>query len=426
MTKWLKCFLLIIGLSRVEIHAEQLSCEVNAESAILINADTGAILYEKNAHTLQYPASITKIATAAYALKKLGNKLDEMIVADQESIVSISDEKRKNGNYSAPAYWLCPGASHIGIKKGEEMSFRDLLYGMMIASGNDAANVIAQHVDGSVPACMDAINAYLKSLGCKKTTFYNPHGLHHPKHQTTAYDMAIMTREAMKSPLFRQVVATVRHPRPKTNKQESTTLVQTNRLLKKGKYFYSKAIGVKTGYTSNAGSTLVAAAKQGDRTLIAVLLKCKEREDTLRDSVALFEAAFNQPKVKRVLMKEGLQDFSLDLPGASNPIAAFLPEDVTIEYYPAEEPKVKCFLAWAPIEPPVSLGQKIGEIQLKTDDGKTMQTVPLLAESDVNASWFWSIKRTFSGQNSSSALKWVGLSLVFLFIGGLVFQLRKR
>lgn len=422
---WFKCCLFAL-MPLANAHAEKLSCSVGAESAILMNADTGAILFEKNAHELQFPASTTKVATAAYALHKASDKLNEILVVDQEAVVSITEEKRRRGNYSAPAYWLTPGGSHIGLKRGEEMSLNDLMFGMMIASGNDAANVIAQYVGGTIPDCMDCINAYLKEIGCKNTTFYNPHGLHHPKHQTTAYDMAVMTRDAMKHPIFRQIVSTVRFPRPKTNKQDTTTLVNTNRLIKKGKHYYAKAIGVKTGYTSHAGSTLVAAAKQGDRTLIAVLLKCKEREDTLKDSVALFEAAFNQPKVKRVFLKAGPQDFKLDLPGAASSIATLIPEDVSVEYYSAEEPQLKCFLAWSPIEPPVVQGQKVGELQLKSDDGKVVQMMPLLAQADVNSTWIWSIKKVFSGNSSSPVLKWLGFSVVFLFFGGLLLQLRRR
>jgi D-alanyl-D-alanine carboxypeptidase (penicillin-binding protein 5/6) len=124
---------------------------------------------------------------------------------------------------------------------------------------------------------MTQLNDYVKRLGCTSTTFYNPHGLHHPKQQTTAYDLAVITQDALKNPVFREMVATVRYTRPKTNKQEPSTLVQTNRLLRTGPFYYPKAIGVKTGYYSLAGNNLVAAAKDGERTLIAVVLKANER-----------------------------------------------------------------------------------------------------------------------------------------------------
>src|SRR6185437_6437502 len=143
---------------------------------------------------------------------------------------------------------------------GEEMPLKEYLYGMMVRSGNDAANVIAEYVSGSIPTFMQELNDYLKQIGCLNTTFCNPHGLHHPDHKTTAFDMALLTREAMKNPVFREIVSTVRHKRPKTNKRPAAVLVQTNRIIKSGtQYYYPKAIGVKTGYHSRAQNTLVAA-----------------------------------------------------------------------------------------------------------------------------------------------------------------------
>jgi len=126
------------------LKAEPIDVTVKAESAILINMDTGAILYEKNAHKVQFPASITKMATALYTLHVYGDKLDTPIKAENDSVASISKEAKKKSNYSLPAFWLEPDATHIGIKKGESLTLRDLISGMLISSGNDASNVIAQ------------------------------------------------------------------------------------------------------------------------------------------------------------------------------------------------------------------------------------------------------------------------------------------
>ncbi len=127
----------------------------------------------------------------------------------------------------------------MGLKKGEVMSLRHLLYGAMLVSANDAANVIAKYVGGSVSEFMDELNGYLHSLGAEDTHFMNPHGLFHPEHQTTASDMALIASEAMRDPMFRKIVSTVHHTRPKTNKQEPTTMLQSNKLLKKGKILLS-------------------------------------------------------------------------------------------------------------------------------------------------------------------------------------------
>ena len=202
---------------------EQLKISVKADSAILINAETKAVLFEKNAYTKQFPASITKIATAAYVLKEKRQDLAKGIKAEQESIASISSDAKQRGKYTAPAYWIELGSSHIGIKKGEELTLKDLLYGMLVATANDASNVIAQYVgNGSIPKFMNNLNCYVAGLGCRDTYFMNPHGLHHPKHQSTAYDMAIITCEALKDPIFREIVKTVRYnPKPISRKLPS-------------------------------------------------------------------------------------------------------------------------------------------------------------------------------------------------------------
>lgn len=369
------------------IEAKQLALDIVADSAILINADTGAIIFEKNAHKLQYPASITKIATTLYALHLIDNKLDTIVVADQDAIASVSEEKKRKSNYTLPAYWLVPEATHIGIKKGEALTLKDLLYAIMVSSANDASNVVAHHLGGTVPKYMEGLNKFLKKIGCKKTQFLNPHGLHHPKHQTTAYDMAIIMKEALKNHLFCEMIKTTRYIRPKTDKQESSVLIQTNRMIRPGKNFYPHAIGGKTGYIAAASHTLVVAAKKDGRTLIAVLMKSKEKNEEFRDAAKMFEAAFNQPKVQRLLFKAGPQQFKNDVP-------TYLKEDVSIEYYPAEEPNLKCFLNWITTKTSIVKDQKVGELNLQTEDGKTLYSIPLFAQEDGSSALlnkFWQV-----------------------------------
>lgn len=386
----------VLCLSK-QASAAQLSIGLRAEAAILINAETGSVLYEKNARKLYYPASITKIATALYALRQQGANLDELITADQEALGATSAEAKLRSNFTLPPYWLENDGTHIGIKRGEQLTFRDLMYGMMLVSGNDAANVIAQHVGGTIPKFMDGLNHFLKDLGCKHTTFYNPHGLHFPQHQTTAQDMALIAREAMKMPFFCEVVATVRRPRPKTNKQDASTLVQGNMLLRSGKYYYPQAIGIKTGYHARAGHTIVAAARKDGRTLIAVLLKEKKRPELFQDAIKMFDAAFQQAKVKRILVRAGVRDQNLALKGAVRPIVPYLQDNLCISYYPAEEPRVKCLIFWDAMQPPIAKDQRIGEIRVQAEDGRWIAAAPLLAKEAVKSSWAFSIKSFFRG-----------------------------
>lgn len=412
----------------IAAKSQKLDLTVNAEAAILINADTGAILYEKNAHELHYPASTIKIITAAYALQRVGDKMNELVAADQDCIGTVKEEAIRRSNYTMPSYLLIPDGSHIGIKKGEVLSIKDLFYGMMLASGDDAANVIAKYTGGTIPAFVDGMNDYVKQLGCKDTTCYNPHGLHHPKQLTTAHDLAMIAREALKNKQFREIVATVRYTRPKTNKQEPTTLVQTNRLLRPGPYHYPKAIGIKTGYYSLAGSNLVSAAKDGDRTLIAVVLKADERKDIFIDSKKMFEAAFSQPKVKKTLLKKGVQKFAMELPGAKKKVDCYLVEDVAIEYYPAEEPSLSCMVVWDPdLEPPVKKDQWLGSLTFLHDNDIVYREVPLYAQEDVDATWGHRFTSILGKSPTDNILiKLSGALAIGLVIGLSYLQIKRR
>jgi D-alanyl-D-alanine carboxypeptidase (penicillin-binding protein 5/6) len=369
--------------------AEPIKFDIKGEAAILMNAQSGVVLFEHEAHIPHYPASTTKVATALYALKQHGEALDISIEAEQESVVAITQKAKSKSNFTLPAYWLEPDGMHIGIKKGEIFTLRDLLKGMLIPSGNDAANVIAQALGPTIPTFMEGLNAYLKEIGCQQTNFCNPHGLHDPKHQTTAYDLALITREALKYAVFCEIVSQTRFMRPKTNKQSAMTLLQTNRLMRPGKFHYSKAIGVKTGYHVKAKKTLIAAAQADGRTLIAVLLGYQDRNAIYEDAIKLFEFAFNQPKVQRVFFKAGPQTFSLDLPQTSCTLQTYLNEPLTLDYYPAEDPQVKCFLYWKSLQLPILKDQLVGDLHLVSAEGVVLKQVPLWAAKDVKVSWLY-------------------------------------
>lgn len=404
------------------LESAPLDVKVKGESVILINADTGAILFEKNARKKQYPASLTKIATAIYTLKLRGNKLEKMLKAEHDDIAWISDDEVKRSNYTLPSYWLTPGVTHIGIKKGEELSLGDLLYGLMLASGGDAANVIATYIGGTIPIFMEEINVYLKEIGCKDTSLKNPHGLHHPEQLSTAYDMALLTQEALKHPTFREIVKTVKYPRPKTNMQNPSSFIQGNRLMRRGKYYYSKAIGVKTGYYSLAKNNLVAAAKDGDRTLIAVIMKCPEREAMFTDAIKLFKAAFDEKKVKKRVLAAGPQRTALSIKGAVNKLKTYLKEDVIFDDYPAEEQHIKCLLAWDDLSLPIMKDQRVGELAFQDEKGNILRKEPLFSQQKVDYHIFHRIKQAMTG---GFLFKCFGVLLAILLIAGLLFQLRK-
>jgi len=410
--------------------AEPLHVFVKSEAAILMSAETGTVLYEKNAYCQYDPASITKVATALYALRQQGGRLDEEVTAKQDLLGWVSADKKKRANYSLPAYWLEPGASHIGIKVGDKLSIRDLLYGMMLASGDDCANMIAQHVGGSVPKFVEQLNVYVReTLGCRGTHFVNPHGLFHPDHKTTAYDMAMITREALKDPLFRKIVKTLEYKRASKDPLAATPIWQTNKLLKPGKYRYPKAIGVKTGYLSVAQNTLVAAAEDGGRTLIAVLLRCEDRGDSFKDAIRLFDAAFKEPKLERCFLKKGPQPFKLMIEGTEVPVATYTRQNVRVFYYSSDNQpnqQHRCLLLWDDVVAPITKDQPVGKLLLIDAEGKLVQTTSLYAQNDVKLTWQANAEEYFLCQGKM-ILGCAALMCIVTLLAGMATQLyRKR
>ena len=371
--------------------AEPLRCEIMAPIAILINAENGKVLFEKNGSQVCHPASMTKLATAFYAMHKRKD-LDQLITASADAVGSVSMQVRRNSG-KHPSYRLEFGGKHVGIKAGEQLDLKSLLYAVMVASGNDASNVLAESVSGSVSQFMEELNPFLRAIGCKHTYFTNPHGLPDHKHVTTAYDLALMARFARKNPVFKEIVMTTRYERPQTNKQGPSWLVQTNGLLKPGKYYYPYATGIKTGYTEQAGFNLVASAQKGDRDLIAVICNCNEIAKRYRTAVQLFEAAFNEQKQIRKLLSQEHDLFHKQLEGARDTLHASLSEDLTVSFYPSEEKDFHPKVRWYPLELPIKAGYEVGCVQLFDEQGVFEKMVPLIASKNVDPTFMYKVEK---------------------------------
>ena len=386
MRRWLglifSCFVSVL-------FGKPLTVEVLAPSAIVMNAETGAILYTKNHHERRHPASITKIATALYVLEKKGDFLDGIkTTATREALMIVPTEVRQAPDTRHPPYRLEYGGTSMGLLVGEEHTLRTLLYGLMLPSGNDAANVLAEHMSGSVNRFMQELNGYLKGHGMRESHFVSPHGLQHPDHWTTAYDMAVLTQKALQHPTFREIVKAARYPCPKSSKQPARDLLQHNRLVKPGAHFYSKAIGVKIGSTLKSGRTLVAAATHEGRELIAVLLGCSEGRRNFTDAVKLFEAAFAEKLVTRVLFAKGSDRFSHAVSGAKASVNAVLKEDLVLQYFPAEEPTFRAEIEWLPCKLPIRAQESVGFLRLVTEEGVILKQLPLVAAESVSPKWW--------------------------------------
>lgn len=363
-----------------------ITVEVNAKKALLMNAETGAVIWEKNGYAPLYPASTTKLIAALYVAENAGGVINDNVTATYDAVTAVQPSVRRANNGAHPPYRLEFGGTHIGIKVGETLPFRALLYGMMLASGNDAANVIAEHVSGSVPTFMEELNRFVQKKGCKNTVLYTPHGLPHDEHKTTCYDLAILGKECIKNPLLREVVSAPKYVRPATNMQSESNIVQFNALVRPGhKYYYPKAIGIKTGFTNQAGWSIVAAAEDENRTLIAVVMDCDKQEQRFQDAIALFEAGFNEKKVSRTLLSKGFDLFTHQVEGAASTLQAYLSDDIVLQYYPSEEPVFKTSVHWQAQELPIALGQRVGDMRVYTAEGKVLASAPLFAARAVEA-----------------------------------------
>lgn len=306
MLKKIICIILLTGIVLIpkSIHAEGSPYpDISAEAGILMDAKTGQILYEKNMDEPLFPASITKILTILVALEN-GNT---------EDVITMSN----NAVFSIPR-----DSAHIALDEGEEINFKDALYGAMLSSANEACNGIAEHVSGSTLEFASLMNKRAQEAGAKNSNFVNPNGLHDQNHVTTAYDMAIITKAALNNSEFREIFGSSKHEIPPTNKQsESRYLWCTHKMLKETNLFYEKATGGKTGYTEEALNTLVTVAESNGRELIVVMLKNKSGNSNYIDTRNLFEYGFTQfdettinndfvnQKLESILNTEDLSDF---------------------------------------------------------------------------------------------------------------------
>lgn len=238
----------------------------SAKGMCVLEKDTGRVLYSKNMNEKLPMASTTKIMTLITVLQNCDD-LDQYIQVD-DSAVGVE-------------------GTSIYLRKGEIIKVRDLLYGLMLRSGNDAATALACHIGGSVEGFCKLMNELATKIGAKNSHFNNPHGLDDPKHYTTAYDLALITAYALNNPIFKEVVSTKNHVIPETNMSDIRYLTNKNKLLSR----LDGCVGVKTGFTSKAGRCLVSACERDNMTTVCVVLNCGPM---FEESESLLNASFNE------------------------------------------------------------------------------------------------------------------------------------
>lgn len=239
--------------------------EITAAAAVVMEAKTGKIIYAKNPDEKRAPASTTKILTGALAIEEKGDSLDQMVTASVKAAAT--------------------GESSIWLEKGEQLTLEQLLYGLLLNSGNDAAVAIAEYVAGSEEEFVRMMNQKAKEVGANNTNFANPNGLPNPNHYTTAKDLALIARYALQNPKFAEIVSTKTQTIPWPGHEWDRKLINTNKML----WRLEGANGVKTGYTNAAGHCLVSSATRNGQQFITVVLASQNMWD---DSTNLLEYAF--------------------------------------------------------------------------------------------------------------------------------------
>lgn len=282
--------------------------QIGSQAAILMDANTGVILYSKNIHERLYPASTTKIMTALLAMEN-GN-LDDMVEFSHDAVFSVPRD-----------------GSNMGMDVGESITLEECLYGIMVASANEAANAAGEYVSGSIDDFVALMNKRAEEMGCKDTHFVNSNGLHDPQHYTSAYDLALISGYFFRNEMLCKIGNTARYHFEPTPTQPDDFYENNKHKLITGEIPYDGILGGKTGYTDDSRQTLVTCAEQNGMRLICVVLK-EESPDQFTDTVELFNYGFQNFQVLNISENEekyniestGFLQIGNDVFGNSKPI----------------------------------------------------------------------------------------------------------
>lgn len=371
--------LFIMIFSVPVMAADMPDLDIESPSVILMEPDTDRIFYEKAADTKRYPASTTKIMTAIVTLEHVEN-LQEKATVSYDAVFSVPN-----------------GYATDLLKVGEELTIDELMYALLVKSSNEAANVIAEYVGGSVESFVTMMNTKAAELGCQNTNFVNPNGVQDENHYTTARDLAIIAKEAMKNETFRRYVSTASHTLPSTNKYDRTdrNIVTTNELIRKSsKNYYEYAIGIKTGFTTPAKNCLVAGATKEGVELIAVILKAdtynsNKKVTRYEDAKTLFNYVYDN-FTKKEIVKQNASIEEISIKNATNDtkklklLAKEAIETLVTNDKINDLQKGEVTLN-EDIKAPISKGTTLGKVTY-TVDGIEYQT-ELVAQNDVKKSY---------------------------------------
>ena len=334
---------------------------LDATAALLVSPESDMVLYEKNADEKRYPASTTKIMTALLTLENVSD-LSAVVTAEASDFENVTAD-----------------SSNAGIKLGEQVTVKDLLYALMLPSANEAAYMLARHVGGSWEQFVDMMNERAAELGCTGTHFCNPCGLHEDDHYTTAHDLYRIAKQAMKDATFRDIVSTVQHRMAKTNLHEERIILTTNQLIFSSfqPWSYANCLGIKTGHTSQAGNCFVGYAEYGDAKLFSVVLGCSSSSKEY-PTIASRTLARQGEEVTYTKVKLSTDTNQVILT-AKNDLVSLLPRELDVKDLELQSDIPEEVAA------PIKAGDTIGSVTY-TYDGRDYGTVELVALNDISRS----------------------------------------
>ncbi len=360
--------------TQVNIETEVKKLSAKSPHVILMDMKTGSVIYKKKANEKVYPAALTNIMTALLVLEKCN--LEELVAASDTALANVSD-----------------GDSKMGIIKDERLSVRQLLYGMMLSSASDAANLLAEKAAGSIESFVEMMNERAKELGMKNTNFTNPSGEHDERHYTTAADMAILSRAAMQNETFAEIVKTKSYSIPATEKCHTARKI-TNRNhfvseLLRTDYYYKPSTGIKSGYSAEAKSCIAASAQKNSISLLALVFEAETVDNvaqSFQDCKDMFDYVFENYTSETVVGKgEIIAQTGLENARREKKIILKTEEKVSfIKLKDEEIAKIK-FKDTLPkkVSAPVKENDVIGQREYFLD-GKSIGTVNLLSEKNYN------------------------------------------
>lgn len=381
MKKFLLVLIAVVLLLPMKfINAEELNLATNAKSAILIEASTGEIIFEKNSHERLVPASMTKMMSMLLIIESI-----EKGIISWDEVVTVSENASSMGG------------SQILLETNEKMSVSDLFKGIAVASGNDAVVAMAEKIAGTEDAFVNMMNNRAKELGLKDTNFKNPHGLDTANHYSSAYDMAMIAKELVKhEEVFKYTSIYEDYLRQNTDKE--IWLVNTNKLVR----FYDGVDGLKTGYTAGAGYCLTATAKKNGMRIIAVAMGEPDSKTRNAEITSMLDYAFAQYEIETVLSTDSVLGKRKVEKGKDEYVTIVPTKNINLLYKKTDDRKnVTYDVKIDSLKAPIKKGDIVGKVEIK-DGNNILNTIDVTVNDDVKKAnvfelYLRNLKNIFNG-----------------------------